>query len=29
LYGIILFVIMIIVGIGQLRLIKPADGEGW
>ncbi len=29
LYGIILFVIMIIVGIGQLRLIRPADGEGW
>jgi ABC-type sugar transport system permease subunit len=29
LYGIILFVIMIIVGIGQLRLIRPADGERW
>jgi ABC-type sugar transport system permease subunit len=29
LYGIILFVIMIIVGIGQLRLIRPEDGEGW
>jgi ABC-type sugar transport system permease subunit len=29
LYGIILFVIMIIVGIGQLRLIRPDDGEGW
>jgi ABC-type sugar transport system permease subunit len=29
LYGVILFVIMIIVGIGQLRLIRPADGEGW
>jgi multiple sugar transport system permease protein len=29
LYGIILFVIMIIVGIGQLRLIRPQDGEGW
>lgn len=27
LYGVILFVIMIIVGIGQLRLIRPADGE--
>jgi multiple sugar transport system permease protein len=29
LYGIVLFVIMIIVGIGQLRLIRPDDGEGW
>jgi ABC-type sugar transport system permease subunit len=29
LYGVILFVIMIIVGIGQLRLIRPQDGEGW
>ena len=29
LYGIILFVIMIIVGIGQLRLIRPDDGGGW
>ena len=29
LYGIILFVIMIIVGIGQLRLIRTEDGEGW
>jgi multiple sugar transport system permease protein len=29
LYGIILFVIMIIVGIGQLRLIRSEDGEGW
>ena len=29
LYGIILFVIMVIVGIGQLRLIRPEDGEGW
>ncbi|MHB1433283.1 MAG: carbohydrate ABC transporter permease [Streptosporangiaceae bacterium] len=29
LYGIILFVIMAIVGLVQLRLIKPADGEGW
>jgi len=29
LYGIILFVIMIIVGIGQLRLIRSQDGEGW
>ena len=29
LYGVILFAIMIIVGIGQLRLIRPADGEGW
>jgi len=29
LYGIILFVIMIIVGIGQLRLIRPTDGQGW
>ena len=28
LYGIILFVIMVIVGIGQLRLIRPEDGEG-
>lgn len=28
-YGIILFVIMAIAGIGQLRLIRPADGEGW
>jgi hypothetical protein len=24
-----LFVIMIIVGIGQLRLIRSGDGEGW
>lgn len=29
LYGIILFVIMAIVGLVQLRLIKPSDGEGW
>ncbi len=29
LYGVILFVIMIIVGIGQLRLIRSEDGEGW
>ena len=29
LYGIILFVIMIVVGIGQLRLIRPDDGGGW
>ena len=29
LYGVILFVIMIIVGIGQLRLIRTEDGEGW
>jgi ABC-type sugar transport system permease subunit len=29
LYGIILFVIMMIVGIGQLRLIRAEDGEGW
>jgi ABC-type sugar transport system permease subunit len=29
LYGVILFVIMIIVGIGQLRLIRTGDGEGW
>jgi len=29
LYGIILFVIMAAVGLGQLRLIKPADAEGW
>jgi multiple sugar transport system permease protein len=29
LYGIILFVIMIIVGIGQLRLIRAGDEEGW
>jgi ABC-type sugar transport system permease subunit len=29
LYGVILFVIMIIVGIGQLRLIRTKDGEGW
>jgi len=28
LYGIILFVIMAIVGIGQLRLIRPADEDG-
>ena len=28
LYGVILFVIMIIVGIGQLRLIRTEDGEG-
>jgi ABC-type sugar transport system permease subunit len=28
LYGVILFVIMIIVGIGQLRLIRTDDGEG-
>jgi multiple sugar transport system permease protein len=29
LYGIILFVIMIIVGLVQLRLIRSEDGEGW
>jgi multiple sugar transport system permease protein len=29
LYGIILFVIMIIVGLVQLRLIRSRDGEGW
>ena len=29
LYGIILFVIMAIVGLVQLRLIKPDDGGGW
>ncbi len=29
LYGIILFVIMIIVGLVQLRLIRSGDGEGW
>jgi len=29
LYGVILFVIMIIVGIGQLRLIRSEDGGGW
>jgi len=29
LYGIILFVIMIVVGLVQLRLIRSEDGEGW
>ena len=29
LYGMILFVIMIIVGLVQLRLIRSEDGEGW
>ena len=29
LYGIILFVIMITVGLVQLRLIRSEDGEGW
>jgi multiple sugar transport system permease protein len=29
LYGIILFVIMIVVGLVQLRLIRSDDGEGW
>jgi ABC-type sugar transport system permease subunit len=29
LYGIILFVIMIVVGLVQLRLIRSQDGEGW
>jgi ABC-type sugar transport system permease subunit len=29
LYGIILFVIMIMVGLVQLRLIRSEDGEGW
>ena len=29
LYGMILFVIMIIVGLVQLRLIRSDDGEGW
>ncbi len=29
LYGIILFVIMIVVGLVQLRLIRSGDGEGW
>ena len=29
LYGIILFVIMIIAGLVQLRLIRSEDGEGW
>ncbi len=29
LYGIILFVIMALVGLVQLRLIRPSDGEGW
>jgi ABC-type sugar transport system permease subunit len=29
LYGIILFVIMITVGLVQLRLIRSQDGEGW
>ncbi len=29
LYGIILFVIMIIVGLVQLRLLRSEDGEGW
>jgi len=29
LYGIILFVIMIVVGLVQLRLIRSAEGEGW
>jgi ABC-type sugar transport system permease subunit len=29
LYGIILFVIMVVAGLVQLRLIRPADGEGW
>lgn len=29
LYGVILFVIMIVVGIVQLRLIRQDDGEGW
>ncbi len=29
LYGVVLFVIMAIAGLVQLRLIKPADGEGW
>jgi multiple sugar transport system permease protein len=28
LYGIILFVIMVVAGLVQLRLIRPADGEG-
>jgi ABC-type sugar transport system permease subunit len=29
LYGIILFVIMIVVGLVQLRLIRSDDGDGW
>ena len=29
LYGIILFVIMIVVGLVQLRVIRSEDGEGW
>jgi len=29
LYGIVLFVIMIVVGLVQLRLIRSEDGEGW
>jgi ABC-type sugar transport system permease subunit len=29
LYGIVLFVIMAIAGLVQLRLIKPDDGDGW
>jgi len=29
LYGVVLFVIMAIVGLVQLRLIKPDDGGGW
>jgi ABC-type sugar transport system permease subunit len=29
LYGIVLFVIMAIAGLVQLRLIKPDDGNGW
>ena len=29
LYGVVLFVIMAIAGLVQLRLIKPDDGEGW
>ena len=29
LYGMILFIIMIIVGLVQLRLIRSEDGEGW
>ena len=29
LYGVVLFVIMAIAGLVQLRLIKPDDGGGW
>ncbi|HEX9034851.1 MAG TPA: sugar ABC transporter permease [Streptosporangiaceae bacterium] len=29
LYGVVLFVIMAIAGLVQLRLIRPDDGEGW